>query len=156
MVKKTVSVILNQDVPDLGTSQACIKVASGYARNYLLPNKLVTLVTKANLARVKSMQDQKNKLNTEKYQEKLKIKDCLDIINKISIKKKVSHTGQLFGSVNTSDIQQVISSVLGIPVDKDKISLPEDLKQPGLYQVRLEIFGNIKAIVKLQIIPEVV
>lgn len=156
MVKKTLSVILNQHIPNLGNSQDLVKVASGYARNYLLPNQLVTLVTKTNLARVRLLQDQKNKLQAEQDQKNLKVKDILETLNKISIKKKISHKGQLFGSVSTSDIQKVIVSVLGIEIDRDKITVPEDIKQIGLYQVKLEIFRNLEVMIKLQIIPEAV
>ena len=105
MVKKTIQVLLRQDVAKLGKNGSIEKVSKGYARNYLLPNKIAV---KATSTIIKNAETQAlinaEKLKKEIEQAQLK-KAFVDSIKKITIKKKVGKDNYIFGSV--SDVRFV-------------------------------------------------
>ena len=100
MVKKTVQVLLCQDVAKLGKNGSIEKVAIGYARNYLLPNKIAIKATHRIIKNV----EKQALINEEKLKQNLELaklkKVFIESIKKITIKKKVGKENLIFGSVS--------------------------------------------------------
>src|SRR5690242_5468791 len=119
-------VILRQHVDNLGKRGEIVKVADGYARNYLLPRKLALLATDGNKQRIEK---EKVKFEAAEAEEK-KIADAIAArMNnlEVEIARKVGETEALYGSVTTSDIAEALTKK-GFDVDRRKIQLQEPIK----------------------------
>ena len=141
-------VILLQDVASLGKRNEIKDVASGYARNFLLPRKLVVI---ASLLVVNGLKRQKDK---EVVQNQLKKKEYLDLqkkLEKIEIKilRKTTDKGKLFGSVGAKDIVQKIEELMSVKIDEAKIKLKESIKRVGEYKVSIELTKGVEAQTKI-------
>lgn len=156
MAKKNITVILNQDIPDLGKSASIVKVANGYARNYLFPNQLASFATSNTLEKVRIIQQQKNEFKQKQYELINTLKSKLELIYKFSIKKKISERNLIFGSVSTKDILDVIDYTLSSSIDKNSIVVREDIKHIGIYLIKIDLNYNIIANIKLQVLPEII
>lgn len=145
-------VILLKDVDSLGKSGEMVKVAPGYARNYLIPKKIALQATKGNLKKLDEMKlrDEKargkEKLNAEALKEKI------ELIT-LTIRKSAGEEDKLFGSVTSSDIAAVLSAE-GIDVDKRKIIIEESIKRLGSYTVSVKLFSEVMASLKLEVVRE--
>lgn len=155
MTKKTIQLILNNKIEHLGESNDIITVTSGYARNYLLPNKLAEPVTKGRLNYLNKISHKKEQIKKEKIANYQKIKEQLDTIYKFSIKKKISDSNQIFGSVNEKEIIQIINNQTGFTLEKTQIIMPE-IKNLGVYTVNIVLFNNIQTNIQLQILPDII
>lgn len=154
MAKKTIELILNQNTEHLGKTGDRIHVKSGYARNYLLPNKIAEPITLGRLNYIQKVQEEKTKLEQEKIRSFNTIKQQLEKIKKFSIKKKISENNNIFGSVNEKEIIQLITKQIGCTLDKSQIDLP-DIKSIGIYTININLLDNIQTSIQLQILPEI-
>ncbi len=143
-------VILLKDVRDIGTADTVKPVSDGYARNFLLPNKLAVEATKPALKAL----EERSKIkaaNTEKEIAALK-----DIASKISgseiaIAVDMGENGKLFGSVTHQDIAQKIKESFGVDIDKKKIVLDEPIKAAGTFNVPVKLGHEVIASVKVNV-----
>src|SRR6516165_9431257 len=122
-------VILREHVDNLGRRGEIVKVADGYARNYLLPRKLALLVTEGNR---KQIERERAKFEAKETEEK-KVAEALAarLANvEIEIARKVGETDALYGSVTTADIAEALAAK-GFDVDRKKLQLAEPLKKLG-------------------------
>lgn len=128
-------VILLSKVKNLGDSGKIVKVKSGYARNYLIPQGKAILADKKN---IQSFEDQKIKLKEKNINELLLAKsraDKIKQIKSITIPSKVGKENKIFGSVGVRDIVKEIFQ-LGIKINKKEIKLPNGvLRHVGEHQV---------------------
>ena len=142
-------VILQKDIPNLGDAGDIKDVADGYARNFLLPKKLVIA---ANDASRKAMEHQKKLIKIKKEKRKKQSERVAESLSNVEIKvvAQVGDEGKLFGSVTSMDISKKLSE-LGHVIDKRKIALHEPIKNVGEYQVPVKLADgltvNIKVIV---------
>ena len=138
-------VILREHVDNLGRRGDVVKVASGYARNYLLPRKLALAVTEANKRQI-----ERERKNAEARE--LEEKSQADAFAKrlseteISIARRVGENDTLYGSVTSADI--------AAEIDKRKITLPEPLKALGEFTVPVKIHREVTAQVKVHVVKE--
>lgn len=131
-------VILIQNIPNLGKFGDIKDVADGYARNYLIPKKLVLPYNEQNLQRVKELTK-----NIELKQERERrfvseIKHKLEKVS-ITVNANVGKDGKLYGSVTKEDIVNAIEEQLGIKIDKHNINLEQPIKEVGVYNVNITI-----------------
>jgi large subunit ribosomal protein L9 len=145
-------VILLQDVDSLGKSGETVKVAPGYARNYLIPKKIALKATKGNLKKLDEV-----KLRDEKAKDKEKLnaealKEKIELVT-LTIRKPAGEEDKLFGSVTSSDIAAELSAE-GIDVDKKKIVIEESIKRLGSYTVSVKLFSEVMASLKLEVVRE--
>jgi large subunit ribosomal protein L9 len=145
-------VILREHVDNLGRRGEIVKVADGYARNYLLPRKLALLATAGNRQHVEREQV---KYETREAEDK-KVADAMAerMANlEIEITRKVGETEALYGSVTTSDIAEALSRK-GFEVDRRKLQLQEPIKKLGQFEIPLRLHREVTAHVKVRVVPE--
>lgn len=145
-------VILKEAVSGLGNRGEIIKVKDGYARNFLLPQKLAVQVTNGNLKQI----ELEKKTWALKNQKEVEAADALkDIIVKmtISVAKKAGESDALFGSVTNQDIADVLA-VEKIEIDKRKIELPEPVKKLGTFPVIITLHPEVKVETKVWVVKE--
>jgi len=145
-------VILKEDVLHLGNRGDLVKVADGYARNFLLPRKLALQATATNKAVVEQMKaSAARRFATEKAQaEELAAK--LEPVE-LEFTRKSSDAGHLFGSVTSSDIATALDAK-GFEIDRRKIYLDEPLKSVGEFKVAIKLYREVTAHVKVTVQAE--
>ena len=137
-------VILLCDVKGQGKKDQIINVSDGYARNFLFPQK------KAVPADAKATSELKSKEEAKQYkisEERKAAQAVADKIKDVTIEIKMEHgqDGRLYGSVTAKDIAEKLKSVLGIEVDKRKITLGETIKAYGSYSVEIKLYTDVSA-----------
>ena len=148
----SVQVILREPVDNLGRRGDIVKVATGYARNYLLPRKLALPVTEANrrqVARervVADVRDEEEKQAVAAFAERLSQVVCV-------IARRVGETDTLFGSVTSSDVAACLAEQ-SMEVDRRKIQLDEPLKKLGDHIVPIKVHREVTAEVTVRIVKE--
>ncbi len=143
-------VILLEDLTGLGTKGAVVHVKPGYARNYLLPRKLaISAGTKAanlyqELSRQREVQAQKRMVEARAEAAKL---DGVEI----NIPAQANEEDTLFGSVTNADIADALAKA-GHKIEKNRIEMPDHIKQLGKYDVPVHIYGDVRATVKVWVV----
>lgn len=154
MPNKNIQLILNQTTANLGQVGDIIHVSKGYARNYLLPNKIAEPIKKGRLIYVQKIQVQRIKIQEENILRMTQLKQDLENIKKFSIKRKISENNSIFGSVNEKDIIELIRDSTGINLQKSQVQLP-NIKEVGIYSIQLKLLDNLIAFLELHILPEI-
>jgi large subunit ribosomal protein L9 len=145
-------VILRQHVDKLGNRGEVVKVADGYARNYLLPRKLALPVTEGNKRHV----ERERKLMDQKESEERGLAEALAtrlLAVDISIARRVGDTAQLYGSVTAADIADFIKGK-GFDIDRRKLILPEAIKAIGEFDVPLKLHRDVTVPLKVKVVKE--
>lgn len=144
-------VVLNQDIKGIGKKLQVVEVSEGYARNYLLPKKLVSIADNKNINeaknRLESLAFKKEKEIEAAKSYKKKIEDSY-----IEFKHKVGEGSRLFGSVTEKDIADEINKKFGISVDKKKVSIKEPIKNLGTYTVNVKLYEGVIAKLKIVVV----
>ncbi|MEK7664764.1 MAG: 50S ribosomal protein L9 [Patescibacteria group bacterium] len=145
-------VILLQDVTDLGKKYEIKEVKSGYARNFLLPQKLAKPATKQ---AVKWLADQKEIIEKQAEEDLKKIQETASGIDgaEISISVKVGEGGQLFESINQQKIVEKLKE-MGFEIKKSQIALQNPIKELGEFPVKINLEHNLEAEITLIITEE--
>jgi large subunit ribosomal protein L9 len=135
-------VVLLHDVPNLGRAGDVKEVADGYGRNFLIPRKLASAVTRSSLSTA-GIQRETEELRYERTDAELKeFAQRLDGMT-ITIRVKVGAGERLYGSVTNADIAQEVSRLLGEDLDRRKIELEQPIRQLGSYEVPVRLAGGI-------------
>ena len=128
-------VILNEDVQNLGQQGDVVELKPGYARNYLMPQKLAILFTKQQKKSIEEAQIvEKRKLEREKDQLESILKQVEDL--NLSLKMQSEEDNKLFGSVTKLDIVKLLEEN-GITIDKKYIDLSSPIKTLGEHKVNI-------------------
>ena len=145
-------VILRENVENLGRIGDLVNVSEGYARNFLLPRKLVAIADKGN---VKMIENQKKILEKKRLAAKGQAIDLAKKINDatVTISRKVGENDKLFGSVSTSDIANALKKA-GHSVEKRMIKLAQPIKALGVHNVIVEFESDVSATVKVWVAKE--
>jgi large subunit ribosomal protein L9 len=145
-------VILREHVDNLGRRGEIVKVADGYARNYLLPRKLALLATEGN-----KQQIERERVKFEAHEaEERKVAEALaarlESVD-IEILRRVGETDALYGSVTSADVAEALAAK-GFDVDRRKLELPEPIKKIGEYEVPLRLHREVTVPVKVKVVAE--
>ena len=136
-------VILKEDVQNLGQQGDVVEVKSGYARNYLMPQKLAILFTKQQKKSIDEAQIvEERKLEREKDQLESILKQVEDL--SLSLKMQSEEDSKLFGSVTKLDIVKLLEEN-GITVDKKYVDLSSPIKTLGEHQVNIVFTKEMSA-----------
>lgn len=143
-------VILLEDIPSLGKTGDLVKVADGYGRNYLLPQKKAILATENN---IKALEHQKRLIQQRLNKSK---KDAQSLAQKIenlncTFNKQVGESGKIFGSITSMDLEEYLNKN-GIKVDRKKIHLEEPIKNLGMYNVPIKLHPEVTATLKVWVV----
>jgi large subunit ribosomal protein L9 len=131
-------VVFLKDVPGIAKTGEVKEVADGYARNYLIPRKLASLVTSQATSQLESQLNSRARKQAQVTENLSKIADRLNG-KEITIKAKVGTKDRLYGSITSADIAGELSRATGIDVDKRKIELPEPIRELGSYDVTIRL-----------------
>jgi large subunit ribosomal protein L9 len=145
-------VILREHVDNLGRRGDVVKVAEGYARNYLLPRKLALAVTEANKRQIErerkiaEVREAKEKTDAESFAVRLTQVE-------IEIARRVGENQTLYGSVTSADIAHALQAK-GFEIDKRKIHLAEPLKALGDVHVPVRIHRDVTAQLRVKVVAQ--
>jgi len=145
-------VILREDISNLGTRGQVVKVASGYARNFLIPKKLAVTATESN----KKIVEQERQAHLRKEAKlQSEAQDLAKLVNGVSvtITQKSGENDQLFGSVTSKDVADALAAK-GFTIDRRKIQLDEPIKQLGEFKVPVKLHKEVTAEVTLLVAKE--
>jgi len=143
-------VILNKDVKGLGKKGDIVEVADGYGRNYLLPRELAVEATRANKKKAREQQEKIEKQQEQKLQDAREKAETLE--NQVlEYEVKAGEKGRLFGAITNKDLVERINQRFGLDIDKKKIEVEETIKTLGTYQVRVKLYPNVHANVKVHV-----
>jgi large subunit ribosomal protein L9 len=145
-------IILRETIDNLGRAGQVVKVADGYARNYLLPKKLAYLVTPGNLKVIESERQVLLKKEAKQKDESEKLKEMLERVE-ITIRRKVGEQNVLYGSVTNSDVADQLE-LKGYQIEKRKIHMDDHIKTLGEFSIPIRLFKDVTAHVKLKVEPE--
>jgi large subunit ribosomal protein L9 len=145
-------VILREDIEKLGGRGQIVKVADGYARNYLLPKKLAVAATAANKKIIE--QERQAHLRRE-AKEKASAEDLARMMTGLTVTfaQKAGEQEQLFGSVTAKDIAEGLERQ-GYHIDRRKIHLEEPIKQLGEYKVAIRLHREVTVGVAVKVVAE--
>lgn len=144
--------ILMSDVPGLGIEGDLVKVADGYARNYLLPRSLAAPITAMSRRQLEAKQAaREERMRTELQQAQHIVARLED--ESVTIPVKAGPEGKLYGSVGAGDIADALNA-LGLKIDRYKIALKEPLRELGVFDVPLKLHPELQATVKVWIVEE--
>jgi len=145
-------VILREHVDNLGRRGDLVKVADGYARNYLLPRKLALLATDGNK---KVIEREKVKFDIKEAEEQKVAQAVADRLAtvEIEIARKVGETDALFGSVTNADVAEALAAK-GFDIDRRKIQLHEPIKKLGDYTVPVKLHRDVTVPLKVKVAAE--
>jgi large subunit ribosomal protein L9 len=145
-------VILREHVDNLGRRGDIVRVAEGYARNYLLPRKLALAVTEGNKKQIErekkvaEVRDAEEKSQAEALSQRITAEP-------IEIARRVGEQDALYGSVTSADVAHALQAK-GYDVDKRKVHLPEPLKTLGEFMVPVKIHRDVTAQVTVKVVPQ--
>ena len=145
-------VILREHVDNLGKRGDVVKVAEGYARNFLLPRKLALAVTENNKRQIEreravaEARDAEEKGQAESLAQRISALD-------IEIARRVGENDPLYGSVTSADIAQALQAK-GFEVEKKRIHLGEPLKALGETTVPVKVHREVTAQLKVKVVAE--
>ena len=134
-------VILREEIEKLGTRGQVVTVASGYARNFLLPRRLAVRATDANKKIVEQERQAHLRKDAKLEGEAQELAKLMSTVN-LSFTHKVGENDHLFGSVTAKDIADALI-VKGYNIDRRKIDLHEPIKQLGTYQVGVKLHKDV-------------
>lgn len=146
-------VILIQDVDHLGQASELVTVKNGYARNYLIPQKLAV---EANSGNLKQMEE---KLKVKAKKEAAMLAEVNKVIGvlaegPVKIGAKTGTSGKIFGSITALQIARAIRDQKGYDIDRKRISIVDEVKEVGTYKASID-FGNGKTTeVEFEVVAE--
>ena len=145
-------VILRQHVDNLGRRGDVVKVADGYARNFLLPRKLALVVTDGNKKQIERERSKLDALEAEEQKVAEAIATRLAGVE-VEVARKVGETEALYGSVTTADVAAALHAK-GFDIDRRKVQLLEPIKKLGEYDVPVKLHREVVARVKVKVVAE--
>ena len=145
-------VILIEEIPSLGTLGSVVEVASGYGRNYLIPQGKALEATKGNIAR---FEQQRSRLMQQYAKEKDVAQAFADRLGEITltIPQRVGESDRLYGSVTNVHIAEALAKK-GLDIDRKKIDMPEPIKTLGAHEAVIKLHTDVKAIIKIEVVSD--
>lgn len=147
-----IEVMLMQDVKELGALGAIVTVKNGYARNFLLPQKLaapVTAATRRQMVKLQTAQLAEREATLQKMRELASAMSAKDY----TIAVKVGVEDKLFGSVNSADVVEALCAQ-GFDVEKHAVQLEAPIKALGAYEIKVRIHPKVDAMIKVSVVQK--
>lgn len=137
-------VILKKDVQNLGEAGDLINVKDGYARNFLLPQKVAEIATEGalknreqNLARIKAKQE-------KLHQAALETAKKIEELATLELSAKAGESGKLFGTITTKKLAEELLAKSGVDVDRKNLSLNAPINKVGEYKMLIKLTSKVK------------
>ncbi len=136
-----ISILLREDIDNLGGRGEIVKVKAGYARNFLLPQKMATLALKGNIKQVEGERSALlKKAASEKSTADAQAEQMRDI--SLSFERRAGEGGTLFGSVTSMDVADALKEK-GYEIDRRKIVLKDPIKETGNFTVNVKLHREV-------------
>lgn len=137
-------VILTSDVDKLGKAGEMVNAKTGFARNFLLPNKLAVQATKENIKIWEEKQAELRAIERENIKKANELKEKIEN-TKVKIIAKTGEGDRLFGSITSMDIEKALKEQHSLDVDKKKIEMKDNIKSLGTFNVVVKVYPDINA-----------
>jgi len=139
------------DVESLGKAGDVVKVANGYARNFLLPRDLAAPVSKQALSRLEKLRKEREELS------RIQLAEAKDKAGKlanvsVTIRAKTVDGTRLYGSIHAADIVAALEEGNKITVDKSQIQLDEPIKDVGTFDVAIKLHADMICTIKVWVV----
>jgi large subunit ribosomal protein L9 len=144
-------ILLLSDVENLGKAGDVVKVADGYARNYLLPKDLAAPVSQHALRRLEKLRKEREELSRIQMAEAKEKAGKLANAS-VTIRAKTVDGTRLYGSVSAADIAAAVQADCKVALDKAQIDLAEPLKETGTFDVAVKLHPEVACTVKVWIV----
>ena len=146
-------VILLEDVKAQGKKGDLINVSDGYARNFLIPRKLAVE------ADAKSLNEYKNREASKIYKAELEKQNAVRLAEQLNgtavvVTAQAGSNGKIYGSVTSREIAEKLKEQKNIELDKRKISVPEPIKNFGVYELDVKVYPDISAKLTVKVVPD--
>ena len=145
-------IILREDIDNLGARGDVVKVAPGYARNFLLPKRLAVEATESN----RKIVEQERQAHLRKEAKlKTEAEDLSKLLGGVSvtISQRAGEQDQLFGSVSSADIANALAAK-NFTIDRRKVQLDEPIKQLGEYKLPVRLHKDVTAEITVNVVRE--
>jgi large subunit ribosomal protein L9 len=146
----SIEVILKEHVEHLGHRGEIVKVADGYARNYLFPRKLALAVTDENKRQVERERSKADAREAEELSVAQALATRLEAVE-LSIARRVGEQETLYGSVTSADIADALAA-RELTIDRRRIQLTDPIKTLGEHVVPVKLHRELTANVKLKVV----
>jgi large subunit ribosomal protein L9 len=141
-------VFLLKNIDGIGVSGEVKNVSDGYARNFLLPQKLAIEYTHLTASQIKNLVNTVESKKDLVVKKRTKLSDLIETA--IVVIKSKAHDGLLYGSVGESEIVQALKS-MGISISKNQVVLDKPLKKTGSFSIMIKLSNNLKPFLKVKI-----
>ncbi|MDA2969183.1 MAG: 50S ribosomal protein L9 [Actinomycetota bacterium] len=146
-------VLLRSDIKGVGRRGDIVNVSSGHARNFLLPNDLAIVANAGTIAQAEVMRkSREQQIATDRESARLVATSLSTTVIKIAA--KAGNEGRLFGSINAAEIAKAVLDQTGVTIDRKNIQVEAPLRQLGEHSVTAEIFADVVATLKLEIVAK--
>ena len=146
-------VLLRSDVKGIGRRGDIVNVSSGHARNFLLPNDLAIVANSGTIAQAEVMRkSREQQIAADRESARLVAASLSTTVIKIAA--KAGNEGRLFGSINAAEIAKAVLDQTGVTIDRKNIQVETPLRQLGEHSVSAEIFSDVVATFKLEIVAK--
>jgi large subunit ribosomal protein L9 len=145
-------IILREDIENLGTRGDVVKVAAGYARNFLLPKKLAVAATDSNRKIVEQERQAHLRKEAKQIGEAQELAKLVGAVT-VTIARKAGENDQLFGSVTAADISDALTAQ-HYSVERRKISLDEPIRTLGEHKVMVRLHREVTAEITVNVARE--
>lgn len=152
-VKKESQIVLTQTIQNLGQVGSLVVVRSGYARNFLIPQAKAELATPVAIQNLEVKQKELETKEKEHIKSCLKTKTDLEQIAKFVIQKRIGEENKIFGKITVKQLRDIIEAKANLNLDKATIEIPE-IKELGIYDALIILHPEVKAKIKLEILPQ--
>ena len=146
-------VLLRSDIKGVGRRGDIVNVSSGHARNFLLPNDLAIVANPGTIAQAEVMRKSRE-LQIAADRESARLVAASLSTTVIKIAAKAGNEGRLFGSINAAEIAKAVLDQTGVTIDRKSIQVETPLRQLGEHSVSAEIFAEVVATLKLEIVAK--
>jgi large subunit ribosomal protein L9 len=146
-------IILIQDVNNLGGANELVTVKNGYARNFLIPNKMAVEASPSNVKQLEERLKQIKKKEEKMMAEINKVIAALQA-GAVKIGAKTGTSGKIFGSVTTVQIAKAVREQKGYEIDRRRIHLIDEIKELGTYKAKVDFGNGNETEIELEIVAE--
>lgn len=146
-------VILRKDLETLGKIGEIVNVKNGYARNYLIPRGYAYVATEG---AIKALEIEKKRLQKRLEIDRMRAEELANELSQVqlTIPMKVGEEGRLYGSVTPIMIAEKLKEDFNYTIDKRQIVLDEPIKSLGIFDIKIKLFQDIFATIKVWVINE--
>jgi len=149
---KTINLLLNENVDNLGIVGDVVKVRPGYARNYLIPHGLAIEPTEGN---IKRLAERRAQVEAELKAQRSELEKMFEKIKglEITVQRSANEQGILFGGVSQHDIAEAIRGE-GFPIDDRAVRIGEQIKRLDSYEIPIALANDLKTEIKLWVVSD--